>query len=410
MKVLHTADLHLDRSFEGIKTIPHQISEHLQQANQQTLKNIIDLAIENQVDSVIFAGDTFHQSRTSVKTQAYFIAEMYRLQKQDIKVIMTFGNHDYYVKERYWFDFPDNVLLFCSETVETKYFVTKNQEKVAVSSFSYQHPWIKKSKLEEFPVKDQTVDIHIGIYHGDANINKNEQNYAPFYLQEMKEKGYDYWALGHVHQPKIISANPLIVYTGTPQGHTKKETRLRGVATVTIDSGRASIHFESVATIDWQVELYSLQNVTDIKDVLQFLITKLKEKKQEHSVVLKEALLTDTQHLDEEFHIAYESGELLNYLQEQLLDETDGAMYLFQLQMQESNSKQKIKLTSSAELLYQLEKNYSQPAIFANTIAELVKNPSFAKLIKIDDQWRYRCIEQSDEIIKSEFTIQEEQL
>lgn len=410
MKVLHTADLHLDRSFEGIKAIPYQISEHLQQANQQTLQKIVDLAIDNQVDSVIFAGDTFHQSRTSIKTQSHFIDEMYRLKEHDITVLMTFGNHDYYVKERYWFDFPDNVILFCSETVETKYFVTKNQEKVAVSGFSYQNPWIKKSKLEEFPVKDQTADIHIGIYHGDANTNKNEQNYAPFYLQDMKEKGYDYWALGHIHQPKIISANPLIVYPGTPQGHTKKETRLRGVATVTIDSDRASIHFESVAMIDWQVEVHSLQNVTYIKDVLQFLLIKLQEKKQEHSIVLKEILLTNTEHLDEEFHTAYESGELLNYLQEQLLRETDYAMYLFQLQMKEAEHKQKVKLTSSAELLYQLEKNYSQPAIFANTMAELVKNPSFAKLIKIDDQWRYRCIEQADEIIMSEFTIQEEQL
>ncbi|MFD1900816.1 exonuclease SbcCD subunit D [Enterococcus termitis] len=228
MKVLHTADLHLDRSFEGLKNIPKQLAERLQLANQTTVAAIVDAAIDNQVDLVIFAGDTFHQSRTSIRTQAFFIDEMKRLAQAKIPVAMTFGNHDYYVAERYWFDFPDNMILFQKEQIETHYLMTKNQEKVAISGFSYEHSWINENKVADFPAKDVNADLHIGIYHGDT-ANNGQQSYAPFSFSEMKAKGYDYWALGHIHQPQVVSADPLIVYPGTPQGHTKKNVVYRAL-------------------------------------------------------------------------------------------------------------------------------------------------------------------------------------
>ena len=146
MKVLHAADLHLDRSFEGLRNIPRALAESLQQANQKAVTAIIDIAIKNQVDLVIFAGDTFHQSRTSIRTQAFFIDEMKRLEQAQIPVVLSFGNHDHYVPERYWFDFPENMFLFQKEQVETHYVMTKHQEKVAISGFSYEHSWINEPK------------------------------------------------------------------------------------------------------------------------------------------------------------------------------------------------------------------------------------------------------------------------
>jgi len=221
MNVLHTADLHLDRAFEGLRTIPSQVEDRLQKANQQVLRSIVDCAINNQVDLVILAGDTFHQSRTSIRMQAYFIEELRRLERAAIPVVITFGNHDYYVAQRYWFDFPGNVFLFEKEQVETYHFTTKNQEKVAISGFSYEHKWLEHNLLSEFPVKDPSVDIHIGVYHGEAKTS-GINRYAPFSLSEMKTKGYDYWALGHIHQPQIISEQPLIFILGRLKDIQKK--------------------------------------------------------------------------------------------------------------------------------------------------------------------------------------------
>lgn len=409
MKVLHTADLHLDRSFEGLKNSSTQISEKLQQANHEVITAIVDIAIRNQVDAVILAGDTFHQSRTSIRTQAYFIDEMKRLDQAKIPVIMSFGNHDYYVAERYWFDFPKNMFLFQKEQVETHYFMTKNQEKIAVTGFSYEHPWINDDKLSAFPTKDAAADLHIGIYHGDTT-NNGQQNYAPFSFSEMKTKGYDYWALGHIHQPQVVSADPLIVYPGTPQGHTKKERTVQGVAIVSIESGHATVHFEPVAKVTWQVEKYSLRQAKSLQEALSLLTEHLlKEETRGGQLILTEIKLTDTEQLGEEFRISYENGELLHYLQTTLLQQTNHSLFLFQVEVMTDDLDKKVMITADPELLKQLEHNYLQPEIFSNTLQELIQNPVFSSIVQINEEWRERSIEQADQKIKADFVIQEDQ-
>lgn len=409
MKLLHTADLHLDRSFEGLKNSPKQIAEKLQQANHKAITAIVDIAIKNQVDAVILAGDTFHQSRTSIRTQAYFIDEMKRLDQEGIPVIMSFGNHDYYVAERYWFDFPKNMFLFKKEQVETHYFMTKNQEKVAVTGFSYEHPWINEDKLLGFPTKEVGVDIHIGVYHGDTT-NNGAQNYAPFTFSAMKSKGYDYWALGHIHQPQVVSADPLIVYPGTPQGHTKKERMVQGVAIVSIEAGHATVRFEPVAQVSWQVEKYSLRQAGSLQEALSSLTElMLKAGPTSGQLLLKEIQLTDIVQLGEEFQISYENGELLHYLQNRLLQQTNHSLFLFRVEVVAEDLTKKVMITAAPELLNQLEKNYLQPDIFSNTLQELVQNPLFSSVVSINEEWRERSVEQASQKIKEDFVIQEDQ-
>lgn len=53
MKLLHTADLHMDRSFEGLTGIPTALAKRLREANQQLLMNIVTVAIREAVDLVI---------------------------------------------------------------------------------------------------------------------------------------------------------------------------------------------------------------------------------------------------------------------------------------------------------------------------------------------------------------------
>ena len=60
--------------------------------------NIVTVAIREAVDLVIFAGDTFHQSQTSISMQAQLMAALEQLKQAEIPVILTFGNHDYYKK------------------------------------------------------------------------------------------------------------------------------------------------------------------------------------------------------------------------------------------------------------------------------------------------------------------------
>ena len=63
VKFIHAADLHIDRSFEGLVNLDKSVQEKLLEVNLKVLANIVDKAIINGVDFVLLAGDTFHQNR-----------------------------------------------------------------------------------------------------------------------------------------------------------------------------------------------------------------------------------------------------------------------------------------------------------------------------------------------------------
>jgi DNA repair exonuclease SbcCD nuclease subunit len=62
-------------------------------------------------------------------------------------------------------------------------------------------------------------------------------------VAELREKGYGYWALGHIHQPEVINKDPWIVFAGNCQGRHIKETGPRGCRLVTVSD---SLHVEGV--------------------------------------------------------------------------------------------------------------------------------------------------------------------
>ncbi|MGG5371209.1 metallophosphoesterase family protein [Enterococcus sp. AZ196] len=364
MKFLHAADLHLDRSFEGLIAVPEHFQEQLAAANQKMLRNIVDTAIAEAVDFILLAGDTFHQNRPTLKTQRYFFQEMARLDEASIPVFMNFGNHDFYQADRYWFAFPDNIQRFNTEQVETKTFRTGAGEKVGITSFSYQHPTIEAAMVEKFPHK-QAVDFQIGMYHG------GQMPYAPFQLTQLVSKGYDYWALGHIHVPQVLSQQPYIIYPGTPQGHTQKETNLTGVTLVESQGNQLIPKSISVEAVRWEKRTLSLAAVRHPREIFS-LVRKLTV----NLPTLLHLELSDTENLGEELAYKLASGELLEALQEEVAQE----ICLWQLTLTEQPTERPY-LAVDKELVDQLIMTYQAPPIFNELLSELDQNPQLHHLM-----------------------------
>lgn len=364
MKFLHAADLHLDRSFEGLTNVPEYFQKQLVTANQKMLKNIVDTAITQAVDFVLLAGDTFHQNRPTLKTQRYFFQEMDRLAEADIPVFMNFGNHDFYQADRYWFAFPENIQLFDDERVETKKLVTKAGEQVAITSFSYQHPTIEAAMLESFPHKG-AVDFQIGMYHG------GQLPYAPFQVTELAAKGYDYWALGHIHVPQVLSQQPYVIYPGTPQGHTQKEINLAGVTIVESQGNQLLPRSIPVEVIRWERRTLSLAGIRQPRELFP-LVRRLAVDKP----TLLHLEFSDTGNLGEELAYQVASGELLEALQE----ESSQEICLWQLSLADSPTERPY-LTVDEKLVDQLMATYQTPEIFSELLNELEQNPQLHSLM-----------------------------
>ncbi|MBO1306641.1 DNA repair exonuclease [Enterococcus sp. 669A] len=385
MKFLHAADLHLDRSFEGLIEVADSFQPYLLQANQKMLTNLVDTAIQEAVDFVLLAGDTFHQNRPTLKTQRYFFAEMERLNQAEIPVFMNFGNHDYYQAERYWFTFPDNVVLFTQEAVETKRFTTKKGEQAAVTSFSFQHPLIEQEMIDQFPTKTSDA-FQIGMYHG------GQMPYAPFTLSKLMEKGYDYWALGHIHVPQILSEQPWIVYPGTPQGHTQKETQLAGVKIVENIGGTTTVRSVEIAAVQWQKQQVSLARVRNNPQLFQAV----KEQVQIMQPTLLQIELTDGEALGAELAYQAASDELRSALQEELPEH----IFLWQLTVADAPEERPYLAVEEA-LVDQLIATYQEPTVFQELLQELDQNPAIHPLL--NQQFKTEVITELSQIMKDTY-------
>ena len=372
LRFIHCADLHLDRSFEGLYLMNESVDELLE-INEKVLESIVSVAIKEAVDFVLLVGDTFHQNRPSLKTQYQFFTQMSRLEVADIPVYLSFGNHDYYEEARYWFDFPKNVHLFTEETVQTITGETKQGVSYCISGFSYQKPWLDESKVAQFPRRQGTY--HIGMYHGD----QQGEHYAPFVVQEMKQKGYDYWALGHIHVATTLSTQPPIIYPGTPQGHTQKEKETPGILLVTLTQGEATWEAIPVHQLSWQEITLSLAGVSNQRMAL--------EKIQNLFTVSKKALirlvLSETADLPKNWLNAKEKKELIAYLNHEL--QLHGfAQRIYQMEEIQVVFEQQVQLNASLALKRALFQQYQDADVFREVMAELLQHPIASKVMKME--------------------------
>lgn len=395
LRFIHCADLHFDRPFEGLHLIANKVKE-LRSANEQVLEKIVSLALEEQVDFLLLAGDTFHQNRPSLKTQHQFFQQMNRLKEKKIPVYLIFGNHDFYEQERYWFDFPENVQLFTEEQVRTLQGETQTGVSYAISGFSYRHPWIKQSMVKEFPARQATY--HIGMYHGDSN----GENYAPFKVAEMQQKNYDYWALGHVHVPTVLKQQPPILYPGAPQGHTQKEEQIHGVQLVTWNGTQTLVESRSVAVIDWVEKKLSLAGVRTAKEALTQMMQSFQTS---HSQLVK-LLLTNTENLPNQWLTEKEKPEIIAYLNE-YLQRQNYQQLVYQIELYETPEAEKLTITGR-EVAQQLLQNYQEATVFTEIVEEMTTHPLIKRSIQIENLQK-ETVKRVEETLTQEFRWSEEE-
>ena len=109
IKVLHCADLHFDTPF---KELSKEVSDTSKNELLEVFKNIIDLAIDENIEVLLIAGDVF-DNLTVNKNTLFFISDQIR-RIDNIKVFISPGNHDPYNEKSFYnmINWPENVYIF----------------------------------------------------------------------------------------------------------------------------------------------------------------------------------------------------------------------------------------------------------------------------------------------------------
>jgi DNA repair exonuclease SbcCD nuclease subunit len=220
----------------------------IRNATRRAFERVLSAAISQKVDFVIVAGDLYDTGLKSFESALFFNKQMARLKDAGIGVYLIYGNHDAASKLIKQIRPPSNVHVF--RTSEAQTFLDDGL-RVAIHGQSFATPEITDDLAAEYP-PPKAGFFNIGVLHTNLAGISEHANYAPCSLETLKNKGYQYWALGHVHNRQILCADPYIVYPGNIQGRHGKEQGEKSCELVTVsDAGAISIETISTSVVPW---------------------------------------------------------------------------------------------------------------------------------------------------------------
>ena len=249
MKFIHTADIHLDSPLCGLASYQNAPVEALRTATRDAFRNLINEAIEEQVDFVVIAGDLYDGNWRDYNTGHFFVREMGRLNKAAIPVFLLYGNHDAESEMTKRLTFPPNVHVFDARRPTTHRIEAL---RVALHGRSFKEAATLDNLAVGYP--DPVPGwLNIGVLHTALEGYAAHARYAPCSVAELAAKGYDYWALGHVHEHAVIRQDPWVVFPGNLQGRHIRETGPRGAVLVTAgETGIVSVDRLIVDVMRWE--------------------------------------------------------------------------------------------------------------------------------------------------------------
>jgi len=247
MKILHFADLHLGVENYGRIDPATGLSSRLNDF-LSALDQVIDYALENRVDLVLFCGDAYKTREPSQTQQREFARRINRLSTSNIPIFLLIGNHDLpnaigrattteifdtlAIKNVYVANRPDiyhiptasgtiqivslpwlrrSALLSKEDTKNLNFEQIKQRLEQALTQVITD----KAAKLD--PKLPAILAAHVwvaGSQVGSESLMAIGQEHT-LLLSNVAQPAFDYVALGHIHKRQVLSENPPVVYAGS---------------------------------------------------------------------------------------------------------------------------------------------------------------------------------------------------
>lgn len=295
LRFVHAADLHLDSPFKGLQPMPDALREQVIQSGLEAWDALVDLTLEQEADALLLCGDLHDSNARSLRSQWRLTRGMERLVQAGVQVFIIHGNHDPMNVHHNW-EWPSGVVVMSAEQPES-YWITNQAGEIAavVTGMSYGTQAVYDNLAARYP-NNPEVELsdtgkekgfvqrpyRIGMLHGTVDGRQDHDPYAPCSKQQLIEKGYDYWALGHIHKREILHEAPWIIYPGNLQGRHVKETGAKGAYVVDVNAdGSSAVRFHALDRIRWVDAVLSLDEVHSKQELVDLLLDRLEQWRDE---------------------------------------------------------------------------------------------------------------------------------
>lgn len=262
-KFFHIGDIHLGREFksENLLGLDEEIrSEEL----WETFENSLSFSEENNLDFLLISGDLFESENINMKAldRINYIISKY----PNLKIFLIFGNHDYLSDKTEYLrkNAPENLIIFDNNL---RYLEIDN---LRIYGFSWDRVEYKETPFKLGPVDKEYINIFL--IHG---TNSNNTNYLPLDIKEIENLGFDYVALGHIHDP--IQVGEKSFYSGSLEPLSFNEIGYRGGIVVQLSKEELNFKFIPLAKreykiIDFNISKYN--NSFELFDELEKILKK----------------------------------------------------------------------------------------------------------------------------------------
>lgn len=276
---IHAADLHLGAPIRGVANLNSEWTQRALDAIPQAWDRIINNALSRKVDFLIIAGDIFDSVRPSFHDYLAFFRGLERLHAAGIPAYICTGNHDplSYWQKDLLSPLPPSVKVFAADKPDFALYTKEGAPCVVLAGRSYPNKvWHSKENIEEGLTREHAEEVlgpyaqqapfAVGVLHTGLHFDLVK---APVPPESLLERGFDYWALGHIHRRWVDDAtHPHLSFSGCIQGRDTKEKGPRGVNIVTLrENEEPEVNFLPTASIVWEnvdVDIAWCESVPDL--------------------------------------------------------------------------------------------------------------------------------------------------
>lgn len=299
MKFVHIADMHFDIPFTLLTKNDFGNKRRLEQ--RQVFKQIIEYIIQNDIEYLFISGDLYEHEYVKQSTIEYINNSFKEI--PNTKVYIVPGNHDPKLLDSYYntFNWNSNVFIFD----ENPQKVSENE--VDIYGFGFNNFYRQNSNLERIKIENSNK-INILLTHGalDAS-NKEDMQYNPISKKELKQLGFDYVALGHIHKPSYEDENmQSIVYPGSTISLGFDELGKHGMIVGNIDKNKKlQIEFVPLDKTEFVEKELDVTEITSKDEIIEILNEFSAQENKFYKIILvgKRAFEIDTHEILKEIKV-----------------------------------------------------------------------------------------------------------
>ena len=263
MKFVHIADMHFDSPFVNLSD-KDGLGDLRRLEQRKVLRKVIEYIKENNIKYLFISGDLYEHKYIKKSTIEY-INNLFK-EIPETRIFISPGNHDPYVKNSYYnkFNWNENVKIFKSKIEKIEL------EDANIYGFGFDEFYCKKSGIEDIKL-DNKNKLNILVIHGSldgGNIEDNEYN--PLSKKVLKEKEFDYVALGHIHKLDYNQEiNQNIVYPGSTISLGFDELGPHGMIVGELEKNKLQLQFIPLDDVEFKLQETDVTDINSKEELIE---------------------------------------------------------------------------------------------------------------------------------------------